>query len=125
MFFEFYWYVITISTLIGFFIFRLGMTSQWLYKDLIEFIGGAITLFTLIVMFYFYGLVAGIVLVAIFWFIWTPIVDIIIKKIRIPDQKTIERLSKKWSMPPEKVKESILDTMGKSDEEIVQDMLKK
>ncbi len=62
--------------------FRFGMISRGLRKHEIEFAGGVILLVSFVLMFVRFGLVSGLLLIATFWIIVTPIVESAIIKIR-------------------------------------------
>lgn len=88
------WVIIFLNT-IGYFIFRFGMVSRGYLKDLltlIEFVGGTILLGSFILMFYYFGLKNGLLLIPIFWFITTPIVEVLIGKMQRKLSKPYQKI---------------------------------
>lgn len=83
MFFQnFNWRIIILLNLLGYFIFRFGMVSRGALKEIVEFIGGLILSASFILMFLFFGAKEGFILILIFLFVITPIVEIFIAKIQ-------------------------------------------
>lgn len=118
-----YWWLILLANFFGYFIFRFGMISRGNLKTLIEFTGGILLLTSFILMFLFFGIKSGIILILIFLFVSTPIVEISIGKIEKKLYghyfKTEERLAQKYKMPVEELRKY----KDKSDEEIVEETL--
>ncbi len=75
------WWFILLIGFIGYFTFRFGIISRGSKKDLIEFIGGTILAISFVAMF-FLGWRIGLLYILIFWFVITPINEIIISKIK-------------------------------------------
>jgi len=48
-------------------------------SEAIEFIGGVIIVISFIAMFWIFGIIGGLILIAIFWFIITPIARLLVK----------------------------------------------
>lgn len=66
----------------GYLIFRLGMIHlRAVSGTLIEFVGGVLILASFILMFLTNGVWAGLILIPIFWFVVTPVVEIILESV--------------------------------------------
>lgn len=96
---NFSWWLIIILNITGYFIFRFGMISRGNKKHEIEFLGGILLTISFALMFIFWGIKNGLILIPIFWLITTPIVEIFIskiyKKINEPYKKYHELVEKK------------------------------
>ncbi len=79
------WWLIVIINLIGYLIFLSGLKSSLVdylrrpISEAIEFIGGVIIVISFIAMFWIFGIIGGLILIAIFWFIITPIARLLVK----------------------------------------------
>lgn len=79
---DIYWWLIVFFNTISYFTFRFGVISKGRSNVIVEFVGGTLILASFILMFIFYGLKAMLILIPIFWFFSTPIVEIIISKLK-------------------------------------------
>jgi uncharacterized membrane-anchored protein YhcB (DUF1043 family) len=89
------WFGLCIGLFFGYIILRFGMVSRGRLRQYIQFIGG------------------------IFWFVITPIVEIIIrqidKRINAPYTEVHKHLAEKYNSTPEEVKKKIYEQMDKID----------
>jgi cellobiose-specific phosphotransferase system component IIC len=79
------WWLIIIINLIGHLIFLFGLKSikvdylRWPFSEIIEFMGGVMVAISFVIMFWVFGIIDVLILMAIFWFIITPITRLLIK----------------------------------------------
>ena len=113
------WFGLCIGLLFGYIILRFGMVSRGRLRQYIQFIGGLLLTSFFVVSFFIVGWVKGLINVAIFWFVITPIVEIIIrqidKRINAPYTEVHKHLAEKYNSTSEEVKKKIYEQMDKID----------
>jgi len=117
------WWLIIFFSLLGYFIFRFGMISRGRSKYLIEFVGGIALLASFIAMLIINGVKPLLVMILIFWFAVTPIIEVLIEKL---NKKLYghylefeEGYAKKLGMSVDQLRE----TKNKTDQEILEETL--
>lgn len=81
---SFWWWINISLNFLGFLLLRFGMVSEGRRRGVlivIEFFGGMLIFLSFISMFFWFDILFCLALLIIFWFIITPIVEIIIRKI--------------------------------------------
>jgi len=105
------WVLLCISIFIGYFILRFGMVNRGRSRSYIQFTGGLLLLVSLVTSFFLIGWVKGLINIAIFWIVITPIVEIIIqridKRINAPYEEIHMRIAEKYDTTSEDVKKKI------------------
>lgn len=78
------WWLLIFLNLLGYFLLRFGMSSRGIAVNaltIIEFIGGICLTVSFVLMFWKFGVKHGLILIPIFWFVVTPVVEITIGRI--------------------------------------------
>ena len=74
---NFGWRSIVFLNQVSYVIFRFGMISWGSANKVVGFLGGTFVLISFVLMFLIYGTKSGLMLVLIFWFIVTPIGELL------------------------------------------------
>ncbi len=103
------------------------MISRGRARILVEFVGGVVLATSFILMFAFFGVVNVLILIPIFWFVATPIVEVIIGKIyKALYRKSDERMSRKFNVSADKIRKEVYEYMDMNEDvfikKIVDDM---
>ncbi|XOA43056.1 MAG: hypothetical protein ACKKMO_01110 [Candidatus Nealsonbacteria bacterium] len=82
---DLHWWLIIILNFIGYLIFLFGVKAnkedslRQPFAEIIEFFGGTTVFISFVLMFWLFGIVNGLMLILIFWFVITPIVRFLIR----------------------------------------------
>jgi len=106
-----------IALFAGYFLLRFGMVSRGSFRQIIQSIGGLTLSATLITSFVILGWKGGLVSLALFWFVVTPLTEILIRwieaKINTPYIEVHLQLAKQNKTTPEEVKKRIYENLDK------------
>lgn len=87
----FFWLIAVFACAIAFFIFRSGILRS---RTEIEFIGGSSLFCVFVAVTYLKGWVGLLILIAVFWLLITPVVEMLIRSLNKPAPPKRKRLSK-------------------------------
>ncbi|MDO8632975.1 MAG: hypothetical protein Q7K38_00275 [Candidatus Wildermuthbacteria bacterium] len=76
-----WWWGIVALNFLGYFLLRYGMINNGRKRIQVEFLGGVIIAVSLFLITIFFGILHFFSLVIIFWFINTPVVELLIRKV--------------------------------------------
>jgi hypothetical protein len=101
--------ILCIAWFLGYFTLRFGMVSRGSLRQIIEFLGGTLCIATLISSFFLIGWVKGFLGLLVFWFVVTPITEIIIRRIEHainrPYEEIYRHLAEQYPhMTPEEIR---------------------
>ncbi|MBI4090589.1 MAG: hypothetical protein HY422_01045 [Candidatus Komeilibacteria bacterium] len=125
------WWSIIAFIFIGFFILRFGMISYGASRQKIQTLGGLVLTAAFILMFALHGWRAGFASIILFWVPITPLVEVLIEKIKKSlygeMRKHHERLAKEFNSTPELVEREIYESLDnpRQTEDIVERYAKK
>lgn len=91
------WWFVIVANVLGYFILRFGVISRGAKREIIQFFGGTVLVVSFILMFVFFGIKAGLVLIPIFGLVITPTVELIIGRVNkklFGDRRPVEHLDK-------------------------------
>lgn len=113
------WLLLCICIFVGYLTLRYGMVSRGHSRKYIQFVGGLLLFVSLAASFFIIGWVKGLINIAIFWLVVTPLIEIIIrpidKRINAPYEEIHRRIAEKYGSTPEEVKKKIYENMDKHD----------
>ena len=69
-----------VALLIGYFLLRFGMVSRGILCQIMQLVGGLILTGTLITSFVILGWKGGLITLVLFWFVVTPLIEILIRR---------------------------------------------
>ena len=99
------WALSIVPMAIGQFLLRFGMVSRGRLREVIQFIGGITCLGSVIAAWLLLGWKAWFGFMAVYFFLITPMVEMVIskidKKINEPYEEAHEYLAKKYNKTPE------------------------
>jgi len=112
---NFGWWSIVFFNQISYVVFRFGMISWGSANKVVEFLGGTFVLISFVLMFLIYGIKSGLMLVPIFWFIVTPIGELLISfvKKKVYGERR-HRLEEKYGE---------LDSYQKTDRDLIEEVM--
>ncbi len=102
---------------VGYFLLRFGMVSRGRLRRYIEILGGLILTTCFISAFFMVGWARALLSVLVFWFVVTPIVEVLIRpienRINAPYKEVHEHMAKKYGTTPEAIRKRIYENLDK------------